>query len=196
LLSSINTTIIIGYTYECQNAFESVLVLLYACGGGGGGDDVSNTDDDGGQPASDMNNISGRLFLGGEGDGFVLNLKTGLLSIIPNVDWNYTSNDNDGYESMVSYSATSNYHGTEFLLTVDHCAESSDPSFSLFRDDCIEIRDSITGTRKRRGRLTPDIKSGAKFSRDGNYLAFFHYDQRLSQPDDTIIIADREFNIA
>jgi hypothetical protein len=173
--------------------FLAIFTFLNACGGGAGGGTSSN-------PPSQSDNIngglSGKLFMGA--DGKILDISTGKYSFIPGVDWEGTSNNN--YLSDVKFTAFSSFDGATFLVTVDRCAEASDTSNSYYRllhDDCLEIRNSdgqLIGENSR-GRMMSNIKEGAKLSRDGNYLAFFYTDDRLSLPNDELYIFDTSFNL-
>jgi hypothetical protein len=162
--------------------------FLYACGGSGGS---GGAEPDDLQPPYVNGDLSGRLFMGA--DGKVLDLSTGEYSAIPGVDWGNETNNNS-YLTNVEFTSTSSYDGSEFLLTVNKCAEASDQSYSLLHDDCLELYSN--GSRGGiRGRKISYIKPGAKLSRDSNYIAFFHNDDRVALAKDELFIYDRNFEL-
>jgi hypothetical protein len=168
-------------------------LLLDACGGGGGAGD-NGTENGGGDdnvppPVSGNLNggLTGRIFMQ---DGWIIDVSSGKSRRIPGVVWDdycYEENFNDDpnndffctlsnpeieRNSYTSYYGTPSLNGDEYLLTVSMCKYGHG---SIANSDCLEVRSVETGELLGQ-RLIRDeiINSGAKFSRNGQYYAYTH----------------------
>jgi hypothetical protein len=171
-----------------------LFALLNACGGGGSGDDIGESDGGGDSPPPDSGNVngglSGRIFMQG---GWIIDIPTGRSRRVPGIVWddycyenNFNNTDNDfhctisnpeiDYGNYVSFSGYPNVNGEEYLLRASGCIYGSGYSNS----DCLEVRNIETGAVIGERLVEYEhINAGAKLSRDGQYYAYTHNDDKL-----------------
>lgn len=175
-------------------AVFAVIFLLFqiSCGGGSGGSSTPNSNTNQVVDEDHINGdaITGRLFMGGDNDGLILDLSTGKYSQIPGVDW--TEEIVNEYHSMANYTAMPSSDGSEFVVTVNNCLNTTDSEFPSLFDDCIEIR-SNDGNLIGTGKLIEEISRNTRLSRNKQYFAFFHNDSRYQNGNDELVIFDRNF---
>ncbi len=171
-------------------------VFLVACGGGGGGggqsDDANSDNTTNGEVNDDL---SGTLFIGGEDEGWKLDLQTGRYSRIPGVDWE-RQNQNT-YPSSADLSAyPMDYDGSKFLLKVENCRRTQNANYPSRYDDCVMTYSAQGQQQGSPGILLQDMVGTPKLSRNGDYIAFF-YDQygSGSAAELALVITDLNFSI-
>jgi hypothetical protein len=161
------------------------LAILISCGGGGSSSNaVSGDDTDAG--ANINGNLEGKLFIGGFGEGWLLDLQTGRYDRIPGVDWENESGFFAGADFRAYPIA---YDGSVILAEIDDCLLDNSERF-----DCL-VRYSDTGDRL--GdlfQLPKEIRGVSKLSGDGDYIAFF-YDSSFSQNELRLLITDLDLNL-
>ncbi|MES9830601.1 MAG: hypothetical protein ABW139_00010 [Candidatus Thiodiazotropha sp. DIVDIV] len=182
-----------------KTEYSPLLILLnifvmfqFGCGGGGSADTSAIDTGEVEQGDSNINGdtISGRLFMGGDNDGLILNLATGKYSIVPGVDW--SENEDNEYHPMAQYAALPSIDGSEFVVTISNCLRTNDKEYPSLFDDCIEIHDS-TGNIIGSGKMLENISRKTRMSRDKQYIAFFYNDGRYQGRNDELVIFDRNF---
>ncbi|WP_226293984.1 TolB family protein [Aquimarina algicola] len=150
--------------------------------------DSENIDDDLESTQKVNGDLEGRLFIGGDGEGWILDISTGIYNRIPGVDW---ENKNGTYHALADFSASSiAYNGNEFLTKITKCQKAGDDPLSGY-DDCLVIY-GVDGTQKQGNHLFEDILGEPKLSRDGQLMAFF-YDHDKSDIDPALVIISRDF---
>lgn len=167
------------------------LALLVACGGGSSNGSISPTSDNDISTSSSVNgDLTGRLFIGGDNDGWIMDFSTGKYTRIPGVDWEREGNGI--YLQKADYKAYPvAYDGSEFVVTVKDCQETQDTAYPLQFDDCVAIHKEDGSKVDGEIRLIQHIWGVAKISRNRQYIAFIHNDNRFSFPNDTLLLADR-----
>jgi hypothetical protein len=171
-----------------------ILPLINACGGGGGGGDDSQSGDGGDVPPTTNGNVNGgltgKVFMIG---GWIIDVATGRSTRVPGVVWDdycyendFNNQDNDFYCSIsnpeidygnyVSFSAYPNANGDEYILRASGCIYGG----GYTNSDCLEVRNIETGTIIGERLVEYEyINAGAKLSRDGQYYAYTHNDDKL-----------------
>jgi hypothetical protein len=158
---------------------------IVSCGGGGGAEpNNSNTN-----PSSNgniNNSLTGRLFVNSKKEGAMVDLTTGKVSRFPDIPWEQTSDYRDG----TKYSAMLNSDGSEFLLTALDCEYHSENSILERYRDCLATVDA-NGKTINRIAIYQQIHGNAKYSIDGNYIAFMHTDNRNNYEPAELYISDK-----
>jgi|GEM_PF-2461054 len=167
-------------------------ILLSGCGGGGGGS--SSKPSPGPGPGNAVNGqFSGQVFIGGEDEGWSLDLESGSYTRIQGVDWEGQSGN---YPSIADFSAYPiAYNGAEILAKIENCQRSA--SRPSRYDDCL-VRYSNSGEQlaSPSGSIFQDIVGKPKLSRDGQYIAFFYDEWGSSSPAElSLIITDLNLSI-
>jgi len=130
-------------------------IVIQACGGGNGNNDMSST-------SENVNpEIFGKIFIGNRSGPWILDLKTGDYSPIPNTDWS----ESNPYHGLADFSAFPlSFSGSEFVETISDC-------YIEFGNnkDCIVFHDNngqILGQFQ-----LPNITFGpARLSRDSEFV--------------------------
>ncbi|MEJ2622960.1 MAG: hypothetical protein P8163_22855 [Candidatus Thiodiazotropha sp.] len=174
-----------------KNIFVLILLalILSDCGGGGGGGDGSINEGGGDDSTPDTTNINGgltgRLFVDEEGQGWVIDLATGISSVLPSKSW-WDTGDYDGYN--VYFDAFPNHDGSEFLLYVDGCYREFEGK--EYDYDCLTFINSAGDLLTSRIVFDDGILS-ARQSRDGNYVAIAYADEYYVGPTAYLLIYNR-----
>ncbi|MCG8052896.1 MAG: hypothetical protein JAZ15_17005 [Candidatus Thiodiazotropha endolucinida] len=143
------------------------IVMLYSCGGGLGGDG-GHTEQPNNQSIN--NNLTGYLFSEESGDkAYIVNLSTGVASVIPNTDWeNQDERFPFGIARYYKYSVQNSH--SQFVGVAVNCkGENSDPLSASM--SCIVFQD-YSGNYLGQLDLVHDV-SNVELSPDGQYLALF-----------------------
>ncbi|ODB91920.1 TolB family protein [Candidatus Thiodiazotropha endoloripes] len=144
-----------------------LLMLLSSCGGGSGGD-AENSEQSNDQSVN--NNLTGYLFSEESGDkAYLVDLSTGIASIIPNTDWeNQDERFPYGIARYYKYSVQNS--NSQFVgLAVNCKGENPDPLATSM--SCIFFQD-YSGNYLGQIDLLYDV-SNVELSPDGQYLALF-----------------------
>lgn len=163
------------------------ILCLVSCGGGGGGGAEPNAGDTNPPLNSVVNSgLTGRLFVNTRDKGVMVDLATGMVSSIPTLPWSKTSNYLDG----TKYTALPNSTGDEFVLKASDCEYHSGADILERSRDCLSTVDT-SGKTINRIAIYTSICCNAKYSVDGNYIAFMHMDDRYEFPSAELYITDR-----
>jgi hypothetical protein len=181
--------------------YITLLLLINACGGAGDANNESGGGGDNPTPVDGNVNggLSGHIFMH---DGWMIDIPTGKGERVPGVVWDdfcfeqdfnddvsndffcVLSNPEIDYGNGVSFGANPSISGDEYLLTASNCVYGHGYSNS----DCIEVRSvdtgKVIGERLIRYEI---INSGAKFSRNGQYYAYSHNDDKVFSETSFII---------
>ncbi|MEW8346797.1 MAG: hypothetical protein AB2687_00670 [Candidatus Thiodiazotropha taylori] len=161
-------------------------IILYSCGGGSGGDDNNNQTT---TPDTDLNNISGRIFVNDRNNGVMVDISSGTVSKIPNVNWDQTGD----YSPRATFTAVPNKEGSLFVLTIDNCDYLSSENSGYRYRDCIVILDA-SGNVIRSQQFYEGLWEGAKASFNGSYIAYMYMDEpNESNPNAELHIVDSAF---
>ena len=112
-------------------------------------------------------NLTGKLFLGGEGEGWLLDLQQSTYSRVPGVDWEGTSGMFPGLANFSSFPLA--FDGRKHLTLIENCRRSSNPKWPSRFDDCLAVYSNGANRVEKTLPFFQDIIGQPKLSRDGNY---------------------------
>jgi hypothetical protein len=174
------------YRSLISSLFISIALLcLASCGGGGGSEQsAGNTD----PPLNGIvnNGLTGRLYVNNGEEGVMVDLATGKASRVPDIHWDVTSN----FRAGTKFSALPNADGSEFILRARDCEYYPDEATVKRYRDCLATVDA-SGKTNYRISIYKSICCNAKFSVDGNYIAFMHSDERYEYQPAELYISDK-----